>query len=385
MRTKGNRVHIALKTKGEANAILYFDGKTYRFTDKIDFEVENPHYWTPEDPYLYEFGIDFGADHIESYLTLRDVEIGNVNGIPRLLLNGKPCYFHGVLDQGYFEDGIYTPADPEDYVKDIRMLKDCGFNMLRKHIKLEPDVFYYFCDKLGMTVFQDMVENGTYSFLHDTLYPTASPSKAADDTKMHTDPMTRKAFIRSMRATVSQLRNFGCIVYWTIFNEGWGQFDGTQLYRHLKALDPTRIVDTASGWFKGCESDVCSEHVYFKNVKLPKSEKPIVLSEYGGYTWGVEGHLFNEKHHYGYRSFRSVEAYRDALEELMIRDVCKKIPEGLCADVYTQLSDVEDEINGLVTYDREVLKVDPERMKEIAGRIFRAFEENTAKDRTAED
>ena len=385
MRTKGNCVHIALKTQGSANAILYFDGKTYRFTDRIDFEVENPHFWTPEDPYLYEFGLDFGADHIESYLCLRDVGMGTVNGVPRLLLNGQPYFFHGVLDQGYFADGIYTPNTPEDYEKDIRMLKDCGFNMLRKHIKVEPDVFYYFCDKIGIAVFQDMVENGPYSFLRDTVYPTLSKAKKIDDTKLHQDRRTREMFIRSMRQTVAQLRNFGCIAYWTVFYEGWGQFCGSDMYKLLKKLDSTRITDTASGWFKGCESDVCSEHVYFKKVKLKRSEKPIVLSEYGGYAWSVPGHVFNEKHHYGYRGFKSLEAFQDALEELMLRDVCARIPEGLCADVYTQLSDVEDEINGLTTYDREVMKVDPDRMKRIADRICQTFVESTAEGGTADD
>ncbi|MBQ9910208.1 MAG: beta galactosidase jelly roll domain-containing protein [Lachnospiraceae bacterium] len=372
MRTEGNRVHIALNTEGEANAILYFDGQTYRFTKKIDFEVENPHFWTPEDPYLYEFGIDFGADHIESYLCLRDISVGEVSGVKRLFLNGKPYYFHGVLDQGYFSDGIYTPKDPEAYRKDIEQMKECGFNMLRKHIKIEPDYFYYLCDKLGMAVFQDMVENGRYSFIRDTVLPTVAPGRRVDDEKLHTDPATRKAFLRSVRSTVGQLRNFGCIVYWTVFNEGWGQFCGTQVYRYLKKLDRTRIVDTASGWFSGCESDVHSVHVYFKKVAVKKTEKPFVLSEYGGYSWRVPGHSFSEKAHYGYRDFKTIEAYREGLKTLLVQDVLMHIPEGLSADVLTQLSDVEDEINGLLTYDREVLKVDAGELREIAEKMKEA-------------
>ena len=183
-----------------------------------------------------------------------------------------------------------------------------------------------------------------------------------------------------MRETVEQLKNFPCVVYWTIFNEGWGQFDGSALYEELREMDPTRIIDTASGWFGGKESDVESDHIYFGKIKPPKERtRPWVLSEYGGYIWREEGHLYNPDKTYGYRNFKSREAFEEALLGLMEHSVLENIPEGLCADVYTQLSDVEEELNGLVTYDRVITKVSREKMKRLFSpeRIREMFEKTT--------
>ena len=335
---------------------------------KAHATLEKPRLWSPETPYLYEFTLKSGEDEVRSYFALRTLEIKNVNGTPRLCLNGEPYFFHGLLDQGYFSDGIFTPAAPECYENDIVAMKKLGFNMLRKHIKVEPEQFYYDCDRLGMVVFQDMVNNSDYSFLRDTALPTAGIKKL-DDRNMHKNPKSRAAFERAMEETVAQLYNHPCICYWTIFNEGWGQFESEKMYRKLKALDSTRFIDTASGWFTGAESDVESLHVYFKPVKMEKSEKPVVLSEFGGYSYKPEGHVFNVKQTYGYRFFKEREEFEASLIKLYREEVVPLVSQGLCAAVYTQVSDVEDETNGLLSYDRKVLKVSEEPMREIAAAL----------------
>ena len=331
-------------------------------------DLPSPRMWSPEDPYLYEFTLATESDTVRSYFALRTLDIRDVDGISRLCLNGKPYFFHGVLDQGYFSDGIFTPASPKCYDNDILAMKNLGFNMLRKHIKIEPEYFYYACDRLGMIVFQDMVNNGDYSFFRDTALPTVGLKKLPDR-HLHRDPATRQAFIRGMEETVAQLRNHPSVCCWTIFNEGWGQFDSENMYHRLKKFDPTRFIDTASGWFHGATSDVDSEHVYFKPVKLKPSDKPIFLSEFGGYVYRVEGHVFNPDKTYGYRIFDDRQKFEDALVKLYETEVIPQIGLGLCAAVYTQLSDVEDETNGLLTYDRKVCKVDAARMREMAAKL----------------
>ncbi|MBQ7334610.1 MAG: glycoside hydrolase family 2 [Clostridia bacterium] len=331
-------------------------------------DLPSPRMWSPEDPYLYEFTVQTESDTVRSYFALRTLDIREVNGISRLCLNGKPYFFHGVLDQGYFSDGIFTPASPKCYDNDILAMKNLGFNMLRKHIKIEPEYFYYACDRLGMIVFQDMVNNGDYSFFRDTALPTAG-LKSLPDRYLHRDPATRQAFIRGMEETVAQLHNHPSVCCWTIFNEGWGQFDSDNMYRRLKELDSTRFIDTASGWFRGGASDVDSQHVYFKPVKLKPSDKPIFLSEFGGYVYRVEEHVFNPDKTYGYRIFDDRQKFEDALMDLYEKEVLPHIGMGLCAAVYTQLSDVEDETNGLLTYDRKVCKVDASRMRDMAAKL----------------
>ncbi len=340
-----------------------------------EFIVQEPHFWTPEDPFLYHFEVSIAEDQFSSYFALRDISVGECSGIPRLLLNGKPYFFHGVLDQGYFQDGIYTPETPEAYSKDLQLLKDCGFNMLRKHIKVEPEIFYYYCDSMGIAVFQDMVNCGSYHYVRDTVLPTIGVGKNRRDRHLNRNPRARAAFEKNMEATVRQLQNHPSIVYWTIFNEGWGQFEGFQMYEKLKALDDSRIIDTASGWYHGkdLKTDVESRHVYFKPAKPVKSDRPYILSEFGGYTLEVPGHLFNPQKSYGYKGHASKEALMADLQTLFERDVIAAIPLGLCADIYTQLSDIEDEINGLVTYDRAVVKVEPAVLKALSERIAEAM------------
>ena len=369
-------LHAATITVTPAlDGTILCDGKEYPLENgKAVITPQNPKLWTPETPYLYDFTVIAGDDRVESYFALRTIEDKVVKGIHRLCLNGKPYFFHGLLDQGYWPDGIYTPAHPACYAEDILSMKALGFNTLRKHIKVEPEEFYYQCDKLGMVVFQDMVNNGDYSFFRDTALPTVGIQKLPDK-HMHRDEATRKEFLRCMAETVKQLKNHPCILYWTIFNEGWGQFDSDNVYETMKALDSGRIIDSTSGWFRQKKSDVDSRHIYFSPWNsLKVSDKPLVLSEFGGYALPVEGHLFNPEKAYGYKSCKSLEDFQSSIEKLYREKVLPAAKNGLCAAIITQVSDVEDEINGFLTYDRKVSKADQAAMQRIAQDLQKATE-----------
>ena len=245
----------------------------------VTITPENPRLWSPESPYLYDFTVTTGEDRVESYFAIRSLEIKQVGQYPRLCLNGEPYFFHGLLDQGYWPDGLLTPPSPESFEDDILAMKALGFNMLRKHIKVEPDEFYYQCDKLGMVVFQDMVNNGDYGYVRDTVLPTVSLSyQKRGDKNLHKDPKVRQRFLEGMKATVEQLGSFPCICQWTIFNEGWGQFDADAVYEEFIKLDDTRFIDSTSGWFRRKKTQMDSRHVYFRKVNLEARDKPLFLS-----------------------------------------------------------------------------------------------------------
>ena len=240
--------------------------------------------------------------------------------------------------------------------------------MLRKHIKVEAEEFYYQCDKLGMVVFQDMVNNGDYSFFRDTALPTIVLQKLPDK-HLHRGELTRQFFLDTMASTVKHLKNHPSICYWTIFNEGWGQFDSDNVYEQFRKLDDTRFIDSTSGWFRQKKTDVDSRHVYFKPIKLKETDKPLVLSEFGGYSYKPEGHVFNTESTYGYGKFEKAEDFAAAVAELYEKQVLPAKENGLCAAVYTQISDVEDETNGILTYDRKVCKLTPEIMRPIGKKL----------------
>ena len=340
----------------------------------VTITPENPHLWSPEDPYLYEFTVTAGDDRVESYFAVRSLEIKQVGEYPRLCLNGKPYFFHGLLDQGYWPEGLLTPPAPESYVDDILLMKKLGFNTLRKHIKVEMEEFYYQCDRLGMFVWQDMVNNSGYNFYRDTVLPTIGIQKL-DDRKWHNQPGHREMFRHCAEALVNQLKSHPSLCYWTIFNEAWGQFDSDNVYDWFKTLDNTRFIDSTSGWFRRKKSDVDSRHVYFRKVKIKgDQEKPLILSEFGGKTYKAEGHIFNPDKTYGYGGCETLEALNDAVEKLYMDEILPAVEKGLCAAIYTQISDVEDEINGLLTYDRKVEKLRPEGMLRVAEALRSAME-----------
>jgi len=338
--------------------------------DEITVPIDHPVHWTPENPFLYEFEIKTANDRITSYFALRTLAIGEQAGVPCLCLNEKPYYFHGVLDQGYYSDGLYLPASADGYRNDIITMKELGFNTLRKHLKIEPAWYYHLCDTLGMVVFQDMLNFGHYSYIKDTVFPTLIYSKFKDTRFIRTKAVKRN-FIRHAQETIQYLYNSPCICLWTIFNEGWGQFDSDKIYEIVKQADNTRFVNSTSGWFHQKSSDVSSLHLYFKPIAAKSDGRPVVLSEFGGYSCKLPEHAYNMNRTYGYRFYADSNELQKALREVYTNEVAAQRKNGLCASVYTQVSDVEDETNGFLTYDRQVLKVDKEEMNRIAEKLKR--------------
>ena len=339
------------------------------------FAVEDPHFWTPEDPYLYECTVRSGEDMVTTYFALRTFDIRTVNGQAMLCLNGKPYFCHGVLDQGYYSDGLSLPASPEGFRSDIRRMKALGFNMLRKHIKIEPDVYYFECDRQGMLVFQDIVNSGRFSPWKDSYLPIAGLKKRRDP--RHVSRQRQVQFEEDLTDTVRLLENHPSVVLYTLFNEGWGQFDTERLLEAAVAAEPDRVWDAASGWFYRKCNPVTSEHIYFRKIRMkPEPDKPMLLSEFGGFACPIGGHMYNaynERMNWGYKICRSQEELAAALEDLYMEQVLPAVEKGLSAAVYTQLSDVENEINGLLTFDRQMTKVNEVRMRRIADRLRAAF------------
>ena len=357
---------VIITIDGDGPFTVECDGKRYRpKSNRFRIRPENPKLWTPETPHLYPVIVRNCDDAVETYFALRTIGTKTIDGIPRLCLNGKPYFFHGLLDQGYWPDGLFLPGSPEGYTWDVKTMKTLGFNTLRKHIKLEPERFYYDCDRLGMIVFQDLVNSGPYHYLRDTAIPTIGGKLAT----YHEAPSERRRnfFLIHGEETLRHLYNHPSILLYTLFNEGWGQHDTQNLYRHFRAMDPSRIWNAASGWFKNSDSDVQSEHIYFGSLTMkPTGRRPLLLTEFGGYSCALDGHRFNPDEEYGYQKYPTVEDFRAALEKLYREGILPQIKQGLCGCILTQVSDVEEETNGLVTYDRMVLKADREEMQSLA-------------------
>ena len=365
---------VIITIDGDGPFTVECDGKRYRpKSNRFRIRPENPKLWTPENPHLYPVVVRNCDDAVETYFALRTIGTKVIDGIPRLCLNGKPYFFHGLLDQGYWPDGLFLPGSPEGYSWDVKTMKTLGFNTLRKHIKIEPERFYYDCDRLGMIVFQDLVNSGPYHYLRDTAIPTIGGKLAT----YHEAPSERRRnfFLIHGEETLRHLYNHPCIVLYTLFNEGWGQHDTQNLYRHFRAMDPSRIWNAASGWFKNSDSDVQSEHIYFGSLKMkPTGRRPLLLTEFGGYSCALEGHRFNPDEEYGYQKYPTTEEFQTALEKLYREGILPQIRRGLCGCILTQVSDVEEETNGLVTYDRMVIKADREAMQSLARDLMAQME-----------
>ena len=366
---------ISAKKPEMANIVIYEHGRVIAedWTDEsgkavLKTNVFHPfHPWSPNDPFLYDVKITLGEDEVTSYFAMREFAVRqDEHGVMRLVLNGKPLFHSGVLDQGYWPDGLYTAPSDEAMIEDICAMKRLGFNMLRKHIKIEPLRWYYHCDRLGMLVWQDMVSGGVMRhFMLKSALSTLGVTKLRDDRYGffgRRDAEGRREFLLDMEGTVRHLYNCPCIALWCIFNEGWGQFDSRKAFERLSALDKTRSIDIASGWHDQGDGELLSLHVYFRPFKMVHDRRAVVLSEFGGYNCHIAGHCFNDAD-YGYRRFATPEKLTDAFCRLYRNEIIPAAENGLCAAVYTQLSDVEDEQNGILTYDREVCKL-PE--KEIA-------------------
>ena len=335
--------------------------------------VENPILWSPENPYLYEFVIFNEADEVSSYFAMRKVSLmTNEKGMKVIALNNEPYFMKGVLDQGYYADALLTPNSDEDYINDINLIKSLGFNVSRKHIKIESMRWYYHCDRLGLLVWQDFVNGCTkYDFWLNQV-PLFVRYKINDHRYkkfFRENEEGRKEAYQEFLDTIDLLYNSPCIVYWTIFNEAWGQFDAKEIYEKLKVVDPTRIYDHASGWHDQGSSDVKSMHIYKWKVKVPSKHKlkgrAYVCSECGAYILDKRLKEAKKKEGFIYLLFNNKEDFQKEYIRFINEEIipCKK--KGMSGFIYTQLSDVEEEMNGFVTYDRKEIKVDIPVIKDI--------------------
>ena len=320
--------------------------------------------WTPEEPWLYPYSLKYGEDRILGYFALRkcDVQMAE-DGYPRFFLNNRPYFQSGVLDQGYWPDGLYTAPSDDALIYDIQAMKNLGFNMLRKHGKVESDRWYFHCDRMGMLVWQDMPNGGSdyqhwfVTYLATLLNWTRIPVK---DIHAHllsrTDEDGRQEYICELRDMIKNLYNHPSIVTWVPFNEGWGQFSTKKVTDFIHKLDSSRLVDSASGWFDQNCGDVNSLHYYFLGLPIPKSDRVLALSEFGGYSLRIPKHSAC-KNVYGYKKFKTSRALTDGFSRLMKDTIVPSVKKGYSATIYTQLSDIEEETNGLITYDRKKVKM----------------------------
>ncbi len=326
--------------------------------------IPHPRLWSPEDPFLYDLKVTLlnaqaqVVDQVESYFGMRQVGlVRDSQGRLRLGLNGKPLFQFGPLDQGWWPEGLYTPPSDQAMLYDLQVVKRLGMNMIRKHVKVEPQRWYYHCDRLGILVWQDM--------------PNGDRHIGRRDPDLKRSPESAQNFRQELQAVVDALYNHPCVVMWVPFNEGWGQFDTAGITRWLQQYDPTRLVNSASGWTDRGTGHVLDIHAYPGPAMPPlESRRAVVLGEFGGLGWPVPGHLWTQKRNWGYRTYHSQEELQRHFDQLMQR-LLPLVSRGLAAAVYTQLTDVETEVNGLMTYDRAVLKVDEELVRRWAQRLYR--------------
>lgn len=333
----------------------------------IEIPIESISLWNCETPYLYYFEVKLGDDRAISYFAMRkfSLETKVHEEFLRICLNGEVQFQNGVLDQGYWPESLYTPPSDAAMIFDIQEMKKTGFNMVRKHLKIEPQRWYYHCDRLGIVVWQDMVNGGSYYKHWFVTYGATLLSWLRIPMRdVYPRLLSREAkagrleFIREMKETIRLLGNHPSIAAWVIFNEGWGQFQTEDMTRIVRRLDPNRLIDQASGWFDQGGGDFSSLHNYFFKLFIrPERERASVLSEFGGYSYREPGHCAKEKL-YGYGICKNK---KDLEKRFLERwsGVRNLIPQGLSASIYTQWTDVEEEVNGVFTYDREVRKIEP--------------------------
>jgi beta-galactosidase/beta-glucuronidase len=327
--------------------------------------------WSPASPHLYDLIVETRDDQVRSYFGMRKFSLGkDSQGRTRLCLNNRPLFQFGPLDQGYWPDGLYTPPSEAAMRFDLDEIQRLGCNMLRKHVKVEPARYYYECDRCGLIVWQDMPNGAKAVGDATSVLAILFGSRRGDGNYSYArreDAEGRGDFQRELLELVEHLYNFSCIGMWVPFNEGWGQFDSRHVVDWLKAYDPTRPVDAASGWFDQGGGDCKSLHVYFKKLprNKPEKERAVVVSEFGGYSLNLPGHLWNPTAEFGYRKYRSREELTTAYLALLEKELKPWIERGLSAAIYTQTTDVEIEINGYLSYDREIEKMDFDKLKEM--------------------
>ena len=357
---------------------------------EVTLNIPEEHFfpWSPDTPFLYDLtvgttqGEEAGFDTVHSYFALRKWSCApDVHGVLRFCLNDKPILLNGLLDQGYWPEGLYTPPSDAAVERELSEVKALGFNLLRKHAKIEPQRWYYHCDRLGLVVWQDIVNGGSaynlwfVTYLTNVLQPLLRrfpDGKAAYSLLSRAKPAGREEYAHELADTVQALRCHPCIACWVPFNEGWGQFDAGKAVQALRTLDGTRLVDEASGWFDQGGGDVHSLHNYFYPLRIRPQKRTVALSEYGGIAWPMPGHEPPHKT-YGYGTAKDRQELTARYKKLQLKTVLPQLEKGLSALVYTQLTDVEDEVNGLFTYDRAAVKPDANAVRSVNAALAAEF------------
>jgi len=356
------------------------EGKTNLHTS-MHIAIQAPKLWSPDHPHLYDLEITVQEgntviDQVQSYFGMRKFSLEkDQNGIRRFFLNNQPLFLYGPLDQGYWPDGLCTPPTDQAMQWEINFLKKAAFNMLRKHVKIEPARYYYHCDRSGLIVWQDMV-SGAISpkpiwFFIARILKTLRDDRAYWRFKRQ-QKANREQFKTEYKRMITNLYNSTAIAIWGPFNEGWGQFDAAQIANWTKELDPTRLVDHASGWFDQGAGDFKSDHVYFKPLPEPDIDtaRGWVLSEFGGYSLNKPEHAWNPHKDFGYKKFETKDGLTNGYTKLLENQLIPWIKAGLSAAVYTQTTDVETEVNGFLTYDRKVIKMNMKALAEVHQKLL---------------
>jgi beta-galactosidase/beta-glucuronidase len=381
-------LHIKTNVSGTAKVQVLEQGKivkeeTVATNKDVNVVLDQVHVWTPDDPYLYDLKVVFGEDEVQSYFGMRKFHVGkDSKGILRFFMNNKPFFFNGILDQGYWPESLLTNPTDEALKYDIIKLKELGFNTIRKHIKVEPDRFYYHCDKIGMIVWQDMPNGGgDYNMIFVTYLTNAFDwfARGVRDNLYgmfkRQDKEGRAQYYRDLEAMIEQLYNHPSIAVWVPFNEGWGQFDARRATALIRSLDKTRFVNEACGWFDQQGGDMYSIHNYKPGLTVkPQEDRVVALTEFGGYSFAMKGHLACEKE-FGYQSYNSKEELTTNYKRLWEDEIYPNLEHGLSSTIYTQTSDIEEEINGIITYDRDEVKLSENEVKEINEKLYRMFED----------
>ena len=357
---------------------------------EVTLNIPEEHFfpWSPDTPFLYDLtvgtnqGEEAEFDTVHSYFALRKWSCTpDAHGVLRFCLNDKPILLNGLLDQGYWPEGLYTPPSDAAVERELSEVKALGFNLLRKHAKIEPQRWYYHCDRLGLIVWQDIVNGGSaynlwfVTYLTNVLQPLLRrfpDGKAAYSLLSRAKPVGREEYAHELADTVQALRCHPCIACWVPFNEGWGQFDAGKAVQALRTLDGTRLVDEASGWFDQGGGDVHSLHNYFYPLRIRPQKRTVALSEYGGIAWPMPGHEPPHKT-YGYGTAKDRQELTARYKKLQLKTVLPQLEKGLSALVYTQLTDVEDEVNGLFTYDRAAVKPDANAVRSVNAALAAEF------------
>ena len=357
---------------------------------EVTLNIPEEHFfpWSPDTPFLYDLtvgtnqGEEAEFDTVHSYFALRKWSCApDAHGVLRFCLNDKPILLNGLLDQGYWPEGLYTPPSDAAVERELSEVKALGFNLLRKHAKIEPQRWYYHCDRLGLIVWQDIVNGGSaynlwfVTYLTNVLQPLLRrfpDGKAAYSLLSRAKPAGREEYAHELADTVQALQCHPCIACWVPFNEGWGQFDAGKAVQALRTLDGTRLVDEASGWFDQGGGDVHSLHNYFYPLRIRPQKHTVALSEYGGIAWPMPGHEPPHKT-YGYGTAKDRQELTARYKKLQLKTVLPQLEKGLSALVYTQLTDVEDEVNGLFTYDRAAVKPDANAVRSVNAALAAEF------------